>query len=112
MQSIDQDVIEAKAAVIAGGGEYCGIQRGSRQKDIPDLILFNDPLTGTTLALIADEAPITAQSVHAKITYSRAGFAGGRSLNSKETRQCAASRGCAISWQTGCSTEELKGVRP
>lgn len=63
-------------AVIAGGGKYQGIQRGSRQRGIPDMVLFNDPLTGTTLALIVNGGrPITAQRIRAKIASSRATFA-------------------------------------
>jgi len=61
----------AMAAIDAGGGEYVGIQRGVPQTAMPDLILFNDPLTHTTLALAVNEGPITAQSVQAKIALSR-----------------------------------------
>jgi hypothetical protein len=63
-----------EAAVIAGGGEYRGIQRGSQQSGIPDLALFNDPLTGTTLALVTNAACMTAQEVRAKILHSRSRF--------------------------------------
>jgi hypothetical protein len=63
----------AEEAVIAGGGVYKGIQRGSSR--IPDLVLFNDPATGTTLALVSDGRPITARTIQAKIARSRARFA-------------------------------------
>ena len=56
------------------GGEYRGIQRGAGQMGIPDLILFNDPITGTTLALVANTNGVTAQHVQAKIKRSRVLF--------------------------------------
>ncbi len=65
----------AEGAVLEGGGKYVGIQIGSRHKGIPDLVLFNDPLTRTTLALIVGATPITAQRVQAKIAQSRMVFA-------------------------------------
>lgn len=68
-----RDVI-FKATVLAGGGDYCGIQHGSRQFGVPDLILLNDPITGTTLALVANASRMTAQQVEAKIKRSRALF--------------------------------------
>lgn len=61
-------------AIRAGGGQYVGVQRGSREKGIPDLVLFNDPLTHTTLAFRAGGG-ITEQTVRAKIAHSRTGFA-------------------------------------
>ena len=54
-----------------GGGEYVGIQRGVWQAGNPNLVLFNYPMTGTTLALAAI---VTAQRVRAKIADSRAMF--------------------------------------
>lgn len=60
-----------QAVVFAGGGEYQGIQRGELEKGIPDLVLFNDPATHTTLALAIRQAPITASVVHKKIARSR-----------------------------------------
>jgi hypothetical protein len=63
----------AKEIVTAGGGEYKGIQRGTLQT--PDLILFNDPVTGTTLALAADRRQITVARIQAKIARSRARIA-------------------------------------
>ena len=66
----------AEGAVLDGGGEYVGIQRGSQHKGIPDMVLFNDPLTRTTLALVLSAMPISAQQVRAKITHSRFVFTG------------------------------------
>lgn len=73
MECERRDVV-FKDAVIAGGGEYRGIQRGSRHMGIPDLVLFNDPITGTTLALVANTNGITAQHIQAKIKRSRSLF--------------------------------------
>ncbi len=64
----------AEGAVLEGGGQYVGIQIGSRSKGIPDLVLFNDPLTRTTLALVVSATPITAQQVRARIAQSRSVF--------------------------------------
>ena len=66
---------QTKEAVTHGGGEYRGIQRGSDRKGIPDLVLFNDPITGTTLALILEEEPITPRVIRPKLGRSRAMFA-------------------------------------
>ena len=90
MESEHREVLAE--AVTAGGGEYRGVQRGSQQKGIPDLILFNDPLTGTTLALVANAKLITPQIVRAKIGRSRADFAKHGRLDLRETRHCAATR--------------------
>lgn len=49
---------EHKRIVEAGGGEYVPGMLG-------DLVLFNSPLTGSTLAL--SERDLTAEAVHAKI---------------------------------------------
>ena len=62
-------------SVREGGGEYVGIQRGVPQAGSPDLVLFNDPLTGTTLALVASEAVVTMHRVRTKIAHSRMAFA-------------------------------------
>lgn len=64
-----------QGAIVAGGGEYRGIQPGSAEKGIPDLVLFDDPATHTTLALPIREAPITAAAVRRKIARSRMRFA-------------------------------------
>ncbi len=61
-------------AVAKGGGEYRGIQRGSAAKNVPDLVLFDDPATHTTLSLRVGEAPITAEAVRKEIARSRAQF--------------------------------------
>ena len=58
-----------------GGGEYVGIQRGVQLAGSPDLVLFNDPLTGTTLALAASAMLATVPRVRAKIAESRSTFA-------------------------------------
>jgi hypothetical protein len=71
---IDRRELCIATIVIAGGGQYRGIQRGSHERGIPDLILFNDPLTGTTLALVANDEPITALRVRARIRRSRVDF--------------------------------------
>jgi hypothetical protein len=68
----------AEGAVLEGGGEYVGIQRGSRHKGIPDMVLFNDPMTRTTLALVVSATPLTEQQVRAKIAHSRFVFAEAR----------------------------------
>lgn len=64
MESERQNIF-IKQAAIAGGGDYCGIHRGSRQIQTPDLILFNHP-TGTTSACAAGAEGITAQQVQSK----------------------------------------------
>ncbi len=71
-----------------GGGEYVGIQHGVWQAGSPDLVLFNDPLTGTTLALVASAAFVTVQRVRAKIAESRSAFATMRESGEyRESRQ-------------------------
>ena len=66
---------QTKEAVTRGGGEYRGIQCGSHRKGIPDLVLFNDPITGTTLAMVLEEEPITPRAIRSKIARSREVFA-------------------------------------
>ena len=61
-------------AVEEGGGEYRGVQPGSTAKDLPDLVLFDDPATHTTLALPIGNTPITAAAVRKKIARSRSRF--------------------------------------
>lgn len=71
-----------------GGGEYVGIQRGVWQAGSPDLVLFNDPLTGTTLALAASAALVSVWHVRAKIAESRSTFAAMRKKGAyRESRQ-------------------------
>lgn len=49
-EQYEQDVLaSAKACVEEGGGIWVGIQDG--EGITPDLVLFNSPTTGTTLAL-------------------------------------------------------------
>lgn len=77
-----------KSIISEGGGEYVGIQGGVWQAGSPDLVLFNDPLTGTTLALAASAAIVTAQRVRAKIAESRSMFVAMRESGaSRESRQ-------------------------
>lgn len=61
-------------AVMEGGGEYRGVQQGSPVEDTPDLILFDDPATHTTLSLPLGVEPITASAVRKKIARSRSFF--------------------------------------
>ncbi len=65
----------SRDVIVAGGGEYRGIQLGSAASGVPDLVLFNDPATHTTLALpILREVPVTAAAVRRKIERSRRRF--------------------------------------
>ncbi len=68
----------AKTAICAAGGQFVGVQRGVPRAGSPDLILFNDPTTGTTLALAVNNKHITVQRVRAKIEHSRHRFAKAR----------------------------------
>lgn len=63
-----------REAVIRGGGTYRGIQYGSRKRGMPDLVLFDDPVTKTTLALVYDGSAIRSEAVTAKIMASRGVF--------------------------------------
>lgn len=63
----------AAIAVRRGGGQYVGIQRGLGTADVPDLVLFNDPQTGSTLALAISQ--VSPWRVRAKIQDSRFRFA-------------------------------------
>lgn len=56
-------------AIKSGGGEFIGVQPGL-PGSIPDQYLFNDPKTGTTLAIGTGE--VTPESVRAKIAAARA----------------------------------------
>jgi hypothetical protein len=58
-----------KELVIAGGGIYVGLQEGLQYEY---LVLFNSPLTGTTLALRANE--VTTKAVRERIAESDAQF--------------------------------------
>ncbi len=57
--------------ITEAGGEFKGIQPGIA--DIPDHALFNDPQTGTTLALPVDQ--VTSEAVKVRMEESRAKFA-------------------------------------
>ena len=76
-----------RAIIRERGGKYVGIQRRAWQAGSPDLVLFNDPQTGTTLALAASAAIVTVQHVRAKLTESRSTFAAMRKSGAyKESR--------------------------
>ena len=68
----------AKATICEAGGQFVGVQRGVPRPGSPDLVLFNDPMTGTTLALAVNNKHITVQRVQAKIEHSRHRFAEAR----------------------------------
>lgn len=57
-----------------GGGIYRGIQYGSPERGMPDLVLFDDPVTKTTLALAFDGSPVCPEAVATKISSSRKVF--------------------------------------
>ena len=98
----------AERAVLEGGGKYVGIQPGSLLKGIPDLVLFNDPLTRTTLALVVSATPITAQQVRARIAQSRSAFAEARQRGGvrRHQRQFAPRRDLWSMW-AGCEKRAL-----
>lgn len=61
-------------AVNQGGGIYRGIQYGSPERGMPDLVLFDDPVTKTTLALAFGGSPVCPEAVTTKIKNSRKVF--------------------------------------
>ncbi|HLH36357.1 MAG TPA: hypothetical protein VKX41_16925 [Alloacidobacterium sp.] len=61
----------AKAAICKPGGQFVGVQRGVPRTGNPNLVLFNDPMTGTTLPLAVNNKHFTVQRVQAKIEHSR-----------------------------------------
>ena len=61
-------------AVKRGGGTYRGIQYGSPERGVPDLFLFDDPVTKTTLALTLDGSSVCSKRVKRKISESRKVF--------------------------------------
>lgn len=63
---------ENDAAIKQGGGVPGGIQKGDPEIDIPDLVLFHDPTTGSTLALKAGD--VTPEAVREHIQQSRAQY--------------------------------------
>ena len=78
-----------KRAVLAGGGEYVGLQQGIHPS--PDLLLFNSPTTGSTLAIpITDLLLVTfsdsefSTAVRTKIAESDKTFAD-RKISVKES---------------------------
>lgn len=64
----------AYGAITQGGGIYRGIQYGSRERGLPDLVLFDDPVTKTTLALPLDGSPVCPKAVRRRIKDSRKVF--------------------------------------
>jgi uncharacterized protein (DUF302 family) len=64
----------AHESVRQGGGTYRGIQYGSPKRGMPDLVLFDDPVTKTTLALALDGSPVCPEAVRSKIRDSRQVF--------------------------------------
>ena len=64
----------AHESVKQGGGTYRGIQYGSPKRGMPDLVLFDDPVTKTTLALALDGSPVCPEAVRNKIMESRQVF--------------------------------------
>jgi uncharacterized protein (DUF302 family) len=64
----------AHESVKQGGGTYRGIQYGSPERGMPDLVLFDDPVTKTTLALALDGSPVCPEAVRSKIKDSRQVF--------------------------------------
>lgn len=60
---------EYDAAIKEGGAVPAGIQKGDAEIDVPDLALFHDPATGSTLALPTDK--ISAENVKAQLRKSR-----------------------------------------
>ncbi len=60
---------EHDAAIKAGGAVPGGIQKGDPEIGVPDLALFHDPQTGSTLALKTDK--VTAENVKKELEKSR-----------------------------------------
>jgi hypothetical protein len=71
LKGLQGDGIEAQ--VRAAGAHPVGVQRGMPEAGLPDLFLFNDPQSMTTLALPMN-TPITSQAVAAKLAASRRNF--------------------------------------
>lgn len=66
-------VPEFDEAIKAGGGIPGGLQKGDPEINLPDLALFHDPQSGSTLALRSDD--VTAASVERELKKSRAMYA-------------------------------------
>ncbi len=64
------DIEHLKRHVLAGGGQWVGVQECV--PPLTALVLFNSPTTQSTLALPADQ--LTSATVHAKIVASDAQF--------------------------------------
>ncbi len=65
---------KSERTIELSGAEWVGVQAGSRTAGGP-LVMFRDPVTGSTLALPDDEA-LTVQAVIAKMKSSREKFFG------------------------------------
>ncbi len=65
---------EHDAAIKEGGGVPAGVMRGDPQIGLPELTLFHDPQTGTTLALKTADG-IDSEKVRRKLEDSRAQYA-------------------------------------
>jgi hypothetical protein len=78
---------EVDEAIKTGGGIPGGIQRGFEYKDratgetkqFPDMALFHDPTSGSTLALPSDQ--VTPELVKQQLTESRAKYAAAEAKN-------------------------------
>jgi len=64
---------EVDKAIKEGGAIPGGLQKGDADTNVPDLVLFHDPTTGSTLALKADA--VTPEKVKAELEKSRAQYA-------------------------------------
>jgi hypothetical protein len=63
---------EFDAAIKEGKAVPAGIQKGDPEIDLPNLVLFHDPATGSTLAL--PDSQVTAPNVRAQLRTSRAAY--------------------------------------
>jgi len=64
--AVDQEQVRLGRLVAQGGGVWVGVQRCPRGED---LLLFDDPASGTTLSLPVSQ--VTAEAVGLKIQESR-----------------------------------------
>lgn len=81
-------VPEFDEAIKAGGGIPGGLQKGDPEINLPDLALFHDPQSGSTLALRSDD--VTAASVERELKKSRAMYA---AAAERKAAQTAAAQG-------------------
>ncbi len=71
----EQTTGEHDEAIKAGGAVPGGIQEGDSEIGVPNLVLFHDPQTGSTLGL--KEGKVTPEAVQKELAKSRAAFAAG-----------------------------------